>query len=220
MRSGWIVIAVLMQVATGAAWSAEQTVADAIAAFVKKARPSAEVRVESVTHLGRIPPAALERVVMTAGTIPGRASFSLRFRDGSRIYATAVVRLSERVIMPKRAFSKGHILREEDVYEAFIDLLRTPRDAVSEISDAIGRPLARSIVPGAPITKDMVFETSVVRSGASVTLVCEGPNFVIRTTGEIKQRGVVGEYVKVMNRSSKKILTGLLLDEATVKVEL
>lgn len=214
------VVMVLASVTVTDARPVDQHIEDKIAAFINRARPSAQVKVEGITLSGVVSEAAPESVVMTAGTIPGRATFSLVFADGGRIHATAMIRLSERVVMPRRPFNKGYTLREEDVYEAFMDATRIPRDAVPNISDVIGKPLTRSIVSNAPISKDMISEASVVRSGAAVTLLFEGAGFVIRTTGELKQRGTVGEYVRVMNISSRKILTGLLLDEATVKVEL
>jgi flagella basal body P-ring formation protein FlgA len=65
----------------------------------------------------------------------------------------------------------------------------------------------------------MVSDTAVVKRGHKVTLVIESPSFIITTLGEIKENSSVGSHVKVLNLASKKIISGTLTDENTVKVE-
>jgi flagella basal body P-ring formation protein FlgA len=48
----------------------------------------------------------------------------------------------------------------------------------------------------------------------------ESGNFKITAPGEIKANSSVGRAVKAVNLASKKIVTGLLIDENTVKVGL
>jgi flagella basal body P-ring formation protein FlgA len=52
-----------------------------------------------------------------------------------------------------------------------------------------------------------------------VTLLAVSASFSITTYGELKSDSAVGGHVKVLNLQSKKIVSGLLIDENTVKVD-
>jgi len=70
-----------------------------------------------------------------------------------------------------------------------------------------------------PIVDSMVSDKTLVKRGQRVVLVVESPDFNITAVGEIKENAYVGSYVKAMNLTSKKVITGLLIDENTVEVE-
>jgi flagella basal body P-ring formation protein FlgA len=79
--------------------------------------------------------------------------------------------------------------------------------------------LARSIVANVPVVDTMVSDKSTVKRGHKVTLVIESPSFIITTLGEIKENSSVGSHVKAVNLASKKVISGILMDGNTVKVE-
>jgi flagella basal body P-ring formation protein FlgA len=96
---------------------------------------------------------------------------------------------------------------------------RMPKSAVREEDHVVGKPLVRSIIANAPLTEDMVSMTPLVKRGHKVVLTVEATGFSVKTLGETKQDAAVGEYVKAVNLNSKRVVTGLLIDENTVRVE-
>jgi len=70
-----------------------------------------------------------------------------------------------------------------------------------------------------PLIDVMVKDRTLVKKGQTVFLIVESPKFTIRTTGEIRANAYVGSQAKVINPASKKIISGVLIDENTVKVE-
>lgn len=189
----------------------------AIASFVKERYNWPEVEV-AIRQGAPLPDEQIVEVEMLSGTLPGNATFSFRLGSERRIRVTAFVMAYERVVLPKRSLPKGHVLRARDLYHAMMDAARIPAGALSDPQEAIGKTLSRPMLPGMPITHDAVAPVRIVKNGTRVSLLFESPLFAIRTTGVLKQSVVVGRQVKVMNISSKKIVTGLLLDEETVKV--
>ncbi len=164
-------------------------------------------------------PAERPVTIIVEKTPPGRSVFRFEFRKSRSIIATALVKTFDRVFMSRTAFRKDYVLRAGDFYPTLMETSRLPKGAVREEGRLIGKPLVRSIVPNAPITDSMVSETPIVKRGRSVVLCVESAGFSIKAMGETMQDAAVGDYVNAMNLSSKKIVTGLLVDEDTVRVE-
>jgi flagella basal body P-ring formation protein FlgA len=152
-------------------------------------------------------------------TPPGNVVFRIDFPGNKSIRATAFVKVYDRVIMSRGAYRKGYVLKQQDMYPTLMESGRMPKSAVREEDRIIGKALVRSIIPNVPITDDMVSEIPLVKRGHKVVLSVEASGFSIKTMGETKQDASVGDYVKVVNLNSKKVVAGLLVDENTVRVE-
>lgn len=205
---------ILPAVAAAAAWSPEGE----LTTYLKEHYPWAEVDISDF-QLSAAPPTERPVAIIVEKTPPGRSVFRFDFRKARSITATAMVRAFDRVFMSRTAFRKDYVLRQGDVYPTLMETGRIPKGAVREEGRIIGKPIIRSIVPNAPITDAMVSETPIVKRGRTVVLCVEASGFSIKAKGETRQDASVGDYIKAMNLSSKKIVTGLLVDEDTVRVE-
>jgi flagella basal body P-ring formation protein FlgA len=201
-------------VASAGAWSPETE----LRIYLKEHYPWPEVDISDL-QLSANPPAERPAAIVVEKTPPGRSVFRFDFQKNRSIMATALVKTFDRVFLSRTAFRKDHVLQPGDVYPALMETSRIPKGAVREEGRLIGKPLIRSVVPNMPITDAMVSETPIVKRGHTVVLSVESSGFSIRAAGETRQDAAVGDYVKVMNLSSKKIVTGLLMDEDTVRVE-
>lgn len=201
--------------AIAASWDAREL----LTAFVREHAPWADVRVSDV-RLGSPAPAAPPDRILHEGPSPlGKSVFVLEFANGKRIAASADVRAFDRVVISSRNLRKGSLLSDDDLYEALVDVTKIPRSALRAPDQAVGKPLARSVLANTPLTEAMIASSARVRTGTRVALVLETPGLVIRSAGRLRQNGSVGEQVKVQSLSSDRVITGLLVDESTVKVE-
>ncbi len=199
----------------GAPWNAAAVLTE----HLRQQYPWAEIAVTDVVLDGEAP-LTPPRKILVDRRPPGRTVFSLFFSGNRKLTATAQVAAYDRVVMAGRAFGKGYMLNDGDVYEALMDVTRIPRNALRDPGQVLGKALSRSILANMPLQESMIEDSPVVKRGRRVELLVEAPGFAIRGAGELQQNGSVGDYVKVMNLSSKKIVTGLLLDQRTVRVEL
>lgn len=199
--------------AYGAQWNLEEV----LGAYLKSTYPWQEIVVSDAQLQGEAPSAPPVRIRLEKGQVPGKAVFRLDFKGGHRT-ATASIRAYDSVVMSRNALAKGAELKEDDVYVAAMDINRIPRNAVRDPDRLMSKYLARSVLPNMALTDDVVEDAPRVKAGQKVLLVVQSAGFTIRTSGQMKQSGSVGEYVKVLNPSSKKVLTGLLMDPETVKV--
>ena len=72
-----------------------------------------------------------------------------------------------------------------------------PDDVVTEPDQVLGRTLVRSIPAGAPITLNLLRQTSVIRAGERVRVQLSGSNFVVAGEGQALQAGAVGEQIRI-----------------------
>jgi flagella basal body P-ring formation protein FlgA len=207
-------ILLLPGISESAPWSVEA----ALKTYLKDHYPWAEVDLSGL-RLSAAKPVEEPSNIAIEKTPPGNAVFRLDFPGNKSIRVTASVKAYDRVIMSRGAYRKGYVLQQQDMYPTLMESGRLPKSAVREEGRIIGKPLARSIVPNVPITEDMVSETPLVKRGHKVVLCVESSGFSIKTVGETKQDASVGDYVKAVNLNSKRVVTGLLVDENTVRVE-
>jgi flagella basal body P-ring formation protein FlgA len=216
MRRLLLIIAILLL--SGAAEAAPWSPEAALRSYLRDHYPWAEVDISDI-RLSAEKPAEEPTTITIEKTPPGNSVFRLDFRGRKSIRATAFVRVYEHVVMSRGAYRKGYVLKQDDLYSTLMESGHMPKSVVREEGRVIGKPLARSIIPNVPITEDMVSETPLVKRGHKVVLSVQASGFSIKTMGETRQDASVGEYVKVVNVNSKKVVTGLLVDENTVQVE-
>ncbi len=205
---------ILAQAPFAAAWDLAATLTE----HLRSRFPWQRIEVRDLASSDHLPQSPPSSITIEKG-LPGRTLFMLHFSDGQRITVTGDVRALDKVVMTARAFGKGHTIGKDDLYLKLMDVTRIPRNALREMEDAEGKELGRSVIANAVLTTDTVKSGPSVRKGRKVVLLVESPGFRITAKGETQENGRVGEYVRVMNQTTRKSVTGVLVDEGTVRVE-
>jgi flagella basal body P-ring formation protein FlgA len=195
-------------------WSPEVV----LTAHLKENYPWAEIQIDDLLTSDALPDEKPSKILVEKGP-PGKTLFTMEFRNGKKITATGNVKAFDWIVMSGRAFRKGYCLQGDDVFTKLMDATRIPKGATTNADQVIGKTLARSIAANTPLVDTMVSGKPVVKRGHKVTLIIESPSFIITTLGEIKENSSVGNHVKAVNLASKKVISGFLMDENTVKVE-
>jgi len=209
------VLLVLLHVPAGAA---STDVSELLKTYVQEQFPWSEIEISDI-KLNREVPAETPLSISLEKNPPGRTIFHLEFSNQRTVTAIATVKAYDQIIMSRSAFRKGHALAGNDVYAARMDVSRIPQGALRDEARIIGKPLIRSIVPNVPLTDTMVSDMPMIKKGRKIILMAQGSGLTIKAPGEMKQDGVVGSYVNAINLLSKKLVTGMLVDENTVRVE-
>jgi flagella basal body P-ring formation protein FlgA len=196
------------------AWSPEAE----IKAFLKSNYPWAETEV-NLLNASSVQPGERPAAIAVEKTPPGNAMFRFDFRNAKSVSVTALVKAFDRVIVTRSALHKGTVLSDTDTYETLMETNRIPKGALHAGARVSGKPLTRGVVANAVLTDAMISDTPLVKRGSKVLLSVEAPGFSIRTSGLTRQDAAVGESVAVENLGSKRIVTGLLVDEGSVRVE-
>ena len=201
--------------AAAGAWNPETV----LAAHLRSSYPWEEIEVDNVRVLGRLPEGSPQRIETKKGPL-GRAVFTFVYENNRKVIVKADVKALGSVVKSRRPFRKGHIITGDDIYIAKMDIRRMPNNSIGSAEAVLGKSLRRSIAANIPIVEDMIEKSRVVKRGKNVVLLIRRGGLNITAAGRTREKGYVGMPVKAINLSSKKEVTGVLVDENTVRLEL
>lgn len=194
------------------------SVDDIIKAHMFDNYPWENIEIRNIRVVGELGDGKPDNIIVEKGPI-GKAVFSF-YTLGKRVIVKANIKAYDWIIKSRNSFSKGHVLEEDDMYSEKMEIDKMPRGAVNNPEKLIGKSLKRSIVANIPVIENMIEKYKVVKRGRMVELVIGNEGFSISVSGKTKEKGYIGKPVRVINLSSKKVVTGVLIDESTVKVKL
>ncbi len=176
-----------------------------------------DVKIENLRYSETVSSIPLE--IKIEETSHGLTLFNIKLTDGKSIKASARISCLGRVIVSKRPLRKGSMLSEEDLDMRLVDLKRIPPGAFRKPDEIAGRIINRSISPGLIITEAMLAKENAIKRGTKILIIAESPHFRISVPGELRENAEVGGYARAMNLQTKKIVSGILIDEDTMRVE-
>jgi flagella basal body P-ring formation protein FlgA len=201
-----------------AAGAADAPVEALLKAHVLKVRPWSDVEVRNVS-LGSTPPAGAPRRIAVRKGLPGPTVFTLEYGNGAVVTAKADVEAFEEIVVAARRLWRNRPVAEDDVYLARTEIGRIPAGAIRDPGEVVGKVMNRSIGPNLPVLSQHLAGSKIVKRGRRVTLIAESGGVRVATEGETRENAYVDDAVKVINLASKKTVTGILVDENTVRVD-
>ena len=212
------VLAAVLCLLPAGAWAA-RSVEDVLRSYIEARYPWPQIDVRNIVLSEDMSGKGLPVRIMVIKNPPGRAVFELRYENGKKVVASADVQAFDMAQMSRYSFNKGHVLTGDDIYSTMVNISDLPRGSIRSGSDIIGKTLTRAISPNVPLEKSMLNGSPLVKRGQKVTILVDAPGFRITGTGQLLDNAFVGKYVKVMNLASKKVISGLLVDEGTVEAQ-
>lgn len=163
----------------------------------------------------------LEASLATGARPSGRTNVAVRCRTPRPwlVYVPATVHTVERVVVIKRALTRGTTLSAEDV-----DLAEREQgtavnpSTLRRLEQALGQQLTRSVVEGTALTKDMVQPPLLVRRGAQVVIRARAEDFEVSMPGTALGDATEGARVRVKNLNSQRIVEGHVMTDGSVQV--
>ena len=172
----------------------------------------------------RIPAGAYEaRVSTTSNGRPGRRRFEVQLVHEGDVLATVPVTArtdaTGQVVVTKQSVPRGAVLGPDDVKVEQRKLKDVPENAFTAPEQAIGLETKVALAAAAPLPRTAVAAPIVVKKGDLVTMIVETPIMRLSAAGEALEPGAVGSGIKVMNRASKQMVAGKVIDHGVVLVQ-
>ncbi|MBW2056212.1 MAG: flagellar basal body P-ring formation protein FlgA [Deltaproteobacteria bacterium] len=213
----------------GAVEISKETIREAVVGFLESNHPwkPAEVRIREVRVPGPVVLAG-QRYDLSLHVPPntrylGRTPVQIVFNEGRqderRIWARAYIEVLKEVVVTRRPVGRNQVLSVEDVSLDKRDLAKVPPGALTDLGDALGLRMKRTIGAGVVLRSVLVDKPPVVKRGDVVKLLFETPRLEVIALGRVDQRGGVGDTVRVLNLDSRKRVYGRVVDSQTVRVE-
>lgn len=142
---------------------------------------------------------------------------------GSVLFACATVTpalATNTVEVPviNRAMDTGEILNRKDLSIKTMELNHLPRGTVLTTDDLVGFELLRSLRAGTTVRADQVRTPPAARRGQEIVIHFEMPGIKLQAHGEAMEDGHEGERIKVLSKSSNKVLIGKVMGDGSVIV--
>lgn len=218
-RSFLVLSAVVLAVfAPAAGHAGGPAPAEILRTYVLEHRPWVDVEIRNLA-MSTDPPAGIPRRIVVERGLPGRTVFAMEYGNGVTVKATADVAAFEEVVASARSLSKERPLKEGDVYLMRMEVENIPTGAVMDLQAVVGKTLTRQIGANLPIVDHYLAGSPLVKRGGKVTLLVEANGIRITTTGETRDNAYVHASVRAVNLASRKTVTGILIDENTVRVD-
>ena len=142
-------------------------------------------------------------------------------QDAQKV-AQAILRLDVRryqeVVVASRMLPGKTLLQPGDLKKLRLETGRLPDGFLVDPVKAIGMQLQRPLRSGDILMESMLLQPIIMRRGAAVTLQVRQGEMLVSVAGEALQDGSVGQWIRVKNLLSKRIVTAKVIDEATVEV--
>jgi len=154
----------------------------------------------------------------------GNGILSLEWENGRKLkkktFVSFKVSRKGKLFLAKKEMKRGDIVSEKDLEIKEVVMDRWDEKYPSNLNEIIGKKINRKLAEGSVIARNMLEEQVSVKHGEIVTLIYENGRLLIQTKGKVLERGRIGDIVKVENISSGKKITGRVVGEKKIKVEL
>lgn len=153
------------------------------------------------------------------GWVPVTVALRSQGRELKRGVVTVRVSAEERVLVATRSLRSGETLRGADLAYELRDLADVPDGGMKDPGQLVGRRVKRFVSAGDPVALDWTEPVPRIRRGQNVKLRLHRGPLRIETTGRARQDGFEGDWIRVVNTSSRRELLGRVGRDGVVHVE-
>ncbi|MCX7822991.1 MAG: flagellar basal body P-ring formation chaperone FlgA [Syntrophobacterales bacterium] len=155
---------------------------------------------------------------LTGGNVTLNFQITVDGRPVQSFNVTGLVDLYDNVFHVVKDITRGSILQPQDIVIKRAKVTDDPKGYAKRELDALGKKVLKDFSAGEPLRLSYLDNPVVINKGDIVKLVVSKPGLVLTAKGEAKSDGRIGDRVKVMNISSKRIIQGWVKDKETVIV--
>ena len=154
-----------------------------------------------------------------AGKIPLSVVFEVDGRVAKKVWVTADVEVYADVAVTIRPLPRYQVITEDDVAVEQRNLASAASNSLTRLDEVCGKRTKRSLNAGVILRDDLLESLPLVKRGDRVFIVAESKGLRITTRGEAREKGGMGDTVRVINLDSRKGILARVIDENTVRVD-
>ena len=196
---------------------------------VAAARPAGATPLRLVVSVGALdsrltlaPCAQVEPYIPPGLRLWGRTRLGLRCVDGNarwNVFLPVQVKAFGLAWVVKGDIAPGKVLDAGDMVQAEVDWAQENSPILADMEMWLGQTAARQLGTGQALRAGMVRPSQVFQAGAMVRVLAQGAGFSVTSDGQALSAGVVGSQARVRVEGGR-ILTGIVMDTRTVRVDL
>jgi flagella basal body P-ring formation protein FlgA len=130
------------------------------------------------------------------------------------------IRVFDDVLVACRNLKSFEEITSQDVKKERREITSFSDKYFSDVSELSGYRAKRNIPLGRIIGRDAVEEMPLIKKGDKIKILVSSGNVVLTSLGTAREDGKSGASIKITDNNTKKIISALVLDKKTVKIEL
>jgi flagella basal body P-ring formation protein FlgA len=157
--------------------------------------------------------------IYKGGSIPVSMILRVDKQEVKELRFRAQVEIEADVVIARNYLPRHKIIEEKDIQLVRKNITHLPHDVMRSLAEVLGKRTTLSLNGQEMVRRSMIEFPPLVRKGDRVVLLIDNDHFRITSLGEAKEDGRRGDRVKLINISSKKEVSGLVLDAQTIRVD-
>lgn len=164
----------------------------------------------------------LETFSNTAEVRGGRVTVGVRCRGLApwTLYVPVAIAARTSIVIVQGPLPRGTLLTAANVRLEQRALHELPPQSLASLDQVLGQELARAVSSATVATPSLLQMRDMVSKGQDVVILAQGANIQVKMAGVALQKGQLGERINVQNSSSGRTVQAVILDGATVQVQL
>ena len=135
-----------------------------------------------------------------------------------KIILSGWVDIFDNVVCFKNSFKRGHIIKNSDLFMRKLNLSLIPNNYIKNLDYALGMCIKRNVKSKDCLDRNMLENPPLIRKGDIVKLIAGKGNLRIEATGIAIKNGKLNDQITVKNISSKKIVSGKIIEKGIVNI--
>ncbi len=164
----------------------------------------------------------LQAFLPPGGRLQGNTTIGVSCPDARpwKLYVPTRIRHIDRVIVARYHLPRGTRIQAGDLAYEERDLAVLNRGYFTEQERLVGKVLNQPVAAGKVISPYIIKNPRLVKRGQGVTILAVSGSFEIRMKGKALMDGSAGDYIKVRNIKSQRIVEGEVIGAGLIKVPL
>lgn len=134
------------------------------------------------------------------------------------LYVPVHVTVLKTVLVTKRALIKGSKISDNDLQQVEMDSQRLKQGYFTDKQQLIGLISKQNIPPNSPLNPYNIELAKLIHKGEQVAIIATDNLLTISMDGIALSEGVLGDLIKVKNKSSHKIVEAQISGKKQVKI--
>ena len=196
---------------------------------ITKLKPSADQPLRMQVTLGALdsrlqlaPCAKMEPYIPVGTRLWGKTRLGIRCTQGAvkwNVFLPVTVKAFGNAWVIKGNVASGAVLTAGDALLSEVDWAEEASPVVFDAAQWVGQVATRQLSTGQVVRQSVLKPAQVFQAGAQIRVVAQGPGFQVVSDGQALSAGVIGQLARV-RMDNGRILSGVVMDARTVKVEL
>jgi flagella basal body P-ring formation protein FlgA len=151
-------------------------------------------------------------------------SVSVGITGGGQLYATTRLRFDikkyEQVAVASRAMAPRDLIAADNITFERRDIGRMPPGYFTDPNKILGLVVKRQLSPGTAISDSVLEKPVLIKRGKTLRIIAQAGGIEVTAPGVSLQSGSEGQFIRVQNTNSKKVITARVVDEETVLAQI